>query len=218
MHPVESDQSQIFGFLVRCHLRYPVLMKHVHLCLQLCWLGSAIIAWSTELNQANSASFSLVSYKWRDCVNLSLYDPLCVKKLEINMNSSGQEVGFSALLAHFHCEGGLTVMVESRVNIREMLPILATSLSLLCSPGWEKPLTISRAAHVGNWFLHNFEENWKCSASCQRAHQEDESRKKPKPTSPSLLLCKSMHLLHLKQNSRKAGIFSSFPLGIQETD
>lgn len=42
--------------------------------------------------------------------------------------------------------------------------------------------------------------------------------KEPKPTSPSLLVCKSMHFLPLKHNSRKAGIGSSFPLGIQETD
>lgn len=54
------------------------------LCLQLCWLGSAIIAWSTELNQANSASFSPVSYKWQDHVNLSLCAPPCAKKLRIN--------------------------------------------------------------------------------------------------------------------------------------
>lgn len=38
--------------------------------------------------------------------------------------------------------------------------------------------------------------------------------KKPSP----LLVCKFTHLLTLKQDSKKAGIGSSFPVGIQETD
>lgn len=130
-------------------------------------------------------------------------------------NGGGQEVGFSACLTCFcGCERGLTVTVESRANIRKMLSISATLLSLLCSWGKEKPLTISRAAHVGNWFLHNFEGNWRCSASCQRRRILE----KTQTLSPLLLLCKSLHLLPLKQNSRKASIGSSFSLGIQKTD
>lgn len=65
-------------------------MKHVPLCLQLCWLGSAIIPWSTELNQANSASFSPVSYKWQDQVNLSLLCSSLCLQIWINQTEEWQ--------------------------------------------------------------------------------------------------------------------------------
>lgn len=102
------------------------------------------------------------------------------------------------------CDGGIQGKHQ-----KDAVP-LCSSPSLFCAhQGEKKPLATSRAACVGSWFLHNFEGDWRCSASCQRAHQEDESQKKPKPTSPLLLVCKPVHLLPLRESSRKAGI----PLG-----
>lgn len=191
-------------------------MKHVPLC-SCAGLGVLSLpdpeSWTKQIQQ--------VSHQSNSNVNPSFYGPPRAKKLRNNWmrNGGGQEAGVSACLTHFCGCGEAWLWWWNLGQISERCcSSLQLSLPLLCSPGQEKPLTTSRAAHVSNWFLHNFEGDWRCSASCQRAHWEDESQKKPEPTSPLLLVWKSWCLLPLKQNSRKAGIGSSFPLGIQETD
>lgn len=107
-------------------------MKHVPLC-SCAGLGVLSLpdpqSWTKQIQQ--------VSHQSHTNVNLSLDAPPCAKKLRINLNKEWQWArgGLSACLTQFHgCEGGLIVIVESRANIRKMLPISATfPPSLFCA-------------------------------------------------------------------------------------
>lgn len=93
--------------------------------------------------------------------NLSLCAPPCAKKLRINLCEEWWWAGdgiqcMSHPLPTPVKEPWLWWWNPGQTSER-CCPSLQVSLPLLCSPGWEKPLSISRAACVGRWFLHNFE-------------------------------------------------------------
>lgn len=107
------------------------------------------------------------------------------------------------------CGGCLIVMVESRASIRKMLSPSAalppsSVLTRVRKNLWPPPEQLVSAAD--SYIILREIEGVQPLA---KGHTKKMNQKKPKHTSPLLLVCKPVHLLPLRESSRKAGI----PLG-----